>query len=144
MPNVTVEELNGLVTALFETRITKDEIEEKLEGVNAHIKALEGKVIEYLTDLGLETFKGTHGTVTPYEKSSYKIPATPEDRARFFQFLKERGEFDGLITVNYQTLNGWAEREYEAAKARGDIFFTIPGLGAPTITKILSKTKKKA
>ena len=143
MPNVTVEELNQLVTDLFNKRIEKEKLDEQLEEINAQVKRFEGKIIEYLDDLKLETFKGTAGTVTSYQKASYTVPKTPEEREKFFAYLKEKQIFDGMVTVNYNTLNGWAEKEFEAAKAEGNIFFSIPGLGAPTITKILSKTKAK-
>jgi len=143
MANVTVEELNQLVTDLFELRARKDKLDEELKEMSAQVKSYEGKIIEYLDDLKLESFKGTAGTVSPYQKAAYTVPKTPEEREKFFQYLKDQGIFDSMITVNYNTMNGWAEKEYEAAKERGDIFFSIPGLGAPTITKILSKTKAR-
>jgi hypothetical protein len=143
MSQMTVEQLNELVSHLFDLREDKEEAEAELSGINDEIKQAEGKILEVLTELELDNFKGTRGTVTQVTKQAYKIPATPEEKVQFFDYLKSQGVFDGMISVNYNTLNSWAEKEVEAAKERGDMFFTIPGLGAPTVNKILQKRGKK-
>lgn len=143
MSTVTVEELNQWASDIFELRAKKDEIEEKLSELNKSLQVKERQVIEALKELNLTTFKASTGTLTQYDKVSYAVPKTPEDRQSFFDYLKEKQVFDGMVTVHHATLNAYVEKEFEAAKDAGDLFFTVPGLGAPTITTILSKTKKK-
>lgn len=143
MSKVTVEELNLLVSEIFETKAKVEVLDLQTTELNKEVARKEQKCIEYLKELNLETFAGTHGRVTPVETQSYKIPATDEERDAFFNYLKSEGVFDGLMTVNYATLNSWAKKWYEAAKERGDLGAFIPGLGAPTIAYKLHKTKAK-
>lgn len=143
MSEITVKELDDLTSEIFTLKVQKDEIEEKLTELNKTLQAKEKQVIEAMKELKLETFKGTGGTLTPYDKVSYAVPKAPEDRDAFFNYLKEKQVFEGMVTVHHATLNAFVGQEYSAAKERGDIFFSVPGLGAPTITTILSKTKAK-
>ena len=138
---ITVEELKACAEAIFAAKNQKEEIEKELSSVNESIRTLENRCLEYLSALGLESFKSTSGTVTSSQRVAYTVPKTDTDRESFFNYLREKGVFDGLVTVNYQTLNGWAKKEYEAAKEAGDLFFSIPGLGAPTITPVLSNRR---
>ena len=140
---ITVADLDKLVTEIFEEKEKAEILDEQLTEMNKAISRKEQKIIAVLKDLGLATFKGASGAVTPVERVAYKVP-DGDGRDDFFGYLKEKEIFDGMITVNYMTLNSWAKKEYEAAKERGDIFFSIPGLGAPTISHSLHKTKKKA
>lgn len=143
MSSITVKELDDLTNEIFKLKAQKDSIEETLSDLNKTLQAKEKQVIEAMKELNLETFKGTGGTLTPYDKVSYAVPKSPEDREAFFTFLREKGVFDGMATVHHATLNAFVSQEYEAAKERGDLFFTVPGLNAPSITTILSKTKAK-
>lgn len=138
---IQTDELNNLVTKVFTLRTLKDEVEEKLSEINKEIAKIEDAIVYHLKESNLTTFKGTAGTVTPYERVSYRVPKEPEKRKAFFDYLKSREIFENLITVNHATLNSFAKEHFEAAKARGDMFDQIPGLDAPEITVILSKTK---
>ena len=51
---------------------------------------------------------------------------------QFFAYLKDRGLFDSVITVNSQTLNKLYRTELEAAFGRGEIDFQFPGIEPPT------------
>lgn len=143
MSSMTVKELDDLTSEIFTLKSDKDKIEETLSELNKSLQAKERKCIEVMKELHLESFKGSGGTLTPYDKVSYGVPKTEEDRQAFFNYLKERQVFDGMVTVHHATLNAYVTQAFNEAKERGDIFFSVPGLGAPTITTILSKTKAK-
>lgn len=143
MSSMTVKELDEITSKIFELKETKDKLEEELSLVNKEMQSLERKSIEVMKELNLDSFKGSKGTLSPYEKVAYAVPKSEEERNQFFAYLKEKGVFDGMVTVHHATLNAYVSKEYEQAKEQGDLFFTIPGLGAPTITTILSKTKAK-
>ena len=75
---------------------------------------------------------------------SWNLPKSPEDRAAYFAFLKERGVFENLITVNSQThskfckelLEGMAEEDPVAAAG-----FVIPGVPGKSAMEYLSVRK---
>jgi hypothetical protein len=136
-----LDRVKGMVKTIAEATAAKKKLESELETVNQVITEGDGKVLEILKECNLETFKCEYGTVTASERVSYTTPKEHAAREAFFTFLREKRVFDDMVTVNYATLNSWAKEEYEAAKARGDLGFTIPGLGAPTIFPRLHKTK---
>lgn len=142
MSAVTVEELKNLVKEIFDKKVICEALDLELTAHNKELARLEQKCIEYLKDLNLDTFDSPFGKVTPVESASFTVPKTPKEREDFFQYLKSENLFDGMVTVNYQTLNGWAKQWYAAAKERGDLTASIPGIGAPTIAYRLHKTKK--
>lgn len=138
-----VEELKALAEELRmlddEAKTMKAELEEK----HKEIARKEMKCVEYLNELGLDTFETPLVKLTPGERSSYKLPSSPEEKEALFNHLRNKGLFEGMVSINYNTLNSWAKEEYDNAKKKGDIFFTIPGLGAPTISPKLYMTKRK-
>ena len=74
------------------------------------------------------------------------LPATPEDKENFFSYLKEKGLFESLITVNSNTLNSFYMREWETVKEHGDpeeaMNFKIPGIQEPKLHEVISFRKK--
>ena len=54
----------------------------------------------------------------------------PDDIARekFFNYLKGKGVFEQMITINSRTLNAFAKVELETANEEGVLDFQIPGL----------------
>lgn len=136
-----MDRLKLLLKTFAADYIMKQEKTEELETLNKSLKKQEGKLIEIIRECGLESFKCEHGTISVWEKATFATPKEAADRSAFFDYLREKNVFDDMVSVNYNTLNAWAEKEYESAKEKGDLTFAIPGLGAPTVTPMLSKTK---
>lgn len=90
---------------------------------------------------GIERFDGELAAVTMKEKTSVKVPKSPEDKAAFFGYLREQGVFDDLATVNSATLNSWYRAELEVRRASGKSE-EVPGLGSVTSYYDLSVRKK--
>ena len=134
----TLKEVDELVTKLAEHRRTKDDLESKKKLVNVEIDTLETRIIALLTEAELKTFQGQAATVTVTERMSVKVPRDPESREAFFNYLKDKGMFESLITVNSQSLNKFYKTEEEVAVQNGEIDFKIPGLEQPTVYPDLS------
>lgn len=133
MSELTVFELDTVCEALFQKRKELDDLKEKASKLQEEYDALQSQVIAHLQSFSKDRYSLPFGTITIVDKFSYKIPRTTEDRAKFFQYLKEKGEYDALISVNSQTLNKYCRDELEAAKERGDYNFAIPGISEPTL-----------
>lgn len=138
--SVTVEEFEALCKQLRDKRSEYEDAKRVASGINEEVVAIENKLAECLNSTDKDTYKSEYGTVSLTFRTSYKVPQG-DGRPEFFNYLKERGVFDHLITVNSQTLNAWSRKEIEAAKERGEIL-EIPGLGEPTITPTISFRKK--
>lgn len=139
----TLDDLNALCTAIASQRKVVDEIAATKSEAQAKLDELEMKLVETLEAHGKTTEHNAAGRFTVVTEMKYRQPETEDSKDALYNYLKERGEFDRLASINYNTLNSWAKVENEAARDRGDFDFSIPGLGAPTIRKILRVTKPK-
>ena len=99
--------------------------------MEAEIGKVEQKLIEYLKDSGMTSHKANGVMVVLSKRKSVNQPATPEDKEALFNYLREKGEFDGMISINANTLASWAVREIEAKKEAGIFGWLPPGLKEP-------------
>lgn len=142
-PEIKVESVvNNLITELVEVRASKKALEDQAGEMEKSIRNLQGKIIDTLKELGLKTFDGTRGKVTPYDRTSYKLPDTEEKAELLRQWLEAKG-LRSMLKPNSISFNSLAAKEYELAKEKGDPFFEIPGVGQPLVTTILSLTGTK-
>jgi len=75
------------------------------------------------------------GTVYIINRLSFRTPKDVSSKEKFFGYIRDRHGEDvlkNLLTVNSQTLNGFCKKEIEAATARGEAFYNIPGIEDPT------------
>ena len=131
-----VSKLQELCAEMLDLKAQALEFENKRKEINKQIMALEFEAIEHLEAHGLKRFDHGNGKIGTEAKRSVKL----EDKYLFFEWLKERDRFDGLITVHSGKVNEIYKKELEVAKDNNDIEFLtngIPGLSKPsTITKI--------
>lgn len=98
----------------------------------------ESRVMSIMQAFNKTSYRSSYGLLVRSERWSWKTPKSDEEKDAFYGYLKEKGLFDTMISVNSQTLNSFAKKELEAAKELGDIDFTIPGLGEPTLTEMIA------
>jgi hypothetical protein len=107
-------------------RRQKDELNAQLKQVSEALQEIEKDTAHFLENEGLERYVGKEGTFMWRHVSSYKVPKDTESRREFFDYLKEKGLYENLITVNSATLNAFARAEEEE---HGDeLDFQIPGI----------------
>lgn len=78
---------------------------------------------------GIDRFEYGGRVIYLRTRTSVQVPKSSEDREAFFDYLKERGVFEQMITVHSNTLNSFYQGEYEQAVAEGNLSFKIPGIG---------------
>jgi uncharacterized protein (UPF0335 family) len=137
----TVQDLERLCLEVASQREIVAEFERGKKAANELLETLEQKVLDVFKGLDKTSYDSKVGKFIISHRQSVKLPATPEDRERFFQYLKDSGQFDSTITVHSATLNRLYKDEFEKAKDRGDDDFEIPGIGPPTVAEILSVRK---
>lgn len=76
------------------------------------------------------------------ERTSVKTPKNNAERELFFEYLKEKGVYEDLRTVNSQSLNAFYKSELELALGRGELDFSIPGITEVLVVPKLSLRKK--
>lgn len=135
--SVTIEIMNQKISELASLRSEEAEASRIKKEITEKVENLENEIIEMLTAEGLTTFSGEKGKIVVAFRTSVKTPKTPEDKEAFYTYLKNRGLYDSMISVNSQTLNSLYKAEFEEAMNRGESDFAIPGLKEVTLTPSL-------
>jgi hypothetical protein len=140
--DITISQLDGLCEQVTAQRAKVDELAAIKAEAQAVLDGLENKLIETLENLGRTSYPCAYGTFGISARTSVKVPATPEDRQKFFDYLKEKGIYEQMITVHSATLNSFYKKEFEIACEEGKDL-DVPGLGQPALSKTLSVRKAK-
>lgn len=146
---ISVEEVEKDIEQLLKMREEHAILDRQAKDLKNELTTAQGKLQAKLESLGLESYKGKAGTFSFRMIQGFKVPADMESKMKFFDYLKEKGVFDEIVTVNSQTLNSWSQSEIEAAEVAGNFDFTIPGLekSAPrpkyTMTVAKPQSQKK-
>jgi hypothetical protein len=122
----------------------KEDIQKHEQYVNekkTRLRELQEKLMYVLTQHGKKNYDSNFGKVTVVRKLSVKCPKEPESRKAFFDYLKEKGIFEDLVTVHANTLNAFYKTEWENADPEQAVSFQMPGIGAPTYYEILQMRK---
>lgn len=139
---VTVQELEKMIQEYHQQKADVEEADAVTERLKKLKVNTERRLLAFMNEFDKSSYKSSWGTLVKTGRYSYRTPKTPETREKFFGYLKERGVFDGLISVNANTLASFAKEEMKAATERQDIDFAIPGLDEPTYTERVSLRKR--
>lgn len=126
--NISVQELENEIAKCFEMREAYERKKSEASELNDQFEIQKSKVVGMLEKLEKTSYKSDKGTFSYSMSEGFRVPKTPEQREKFFGYLKEKGIFDEMITVNSQTLNSWAKIEIERALEENNFDFQVPGL----------------
>lgn len=139
---VTVADLDALVEKIFAQRQKIEALGEETTKLNLELAKMKEQMVLYLKELGREKYATPMGVVSIKERWSVTTPKKPEDREAFFNYLKEKGLYEEMISVNSQSLNALFRSEWDAAIERGEAMgFKMPGVGDPKLFSDLSIRK---
>lgn len=139
--SVTVQKLTEMIELSFSLRKEYDRAKKESDKAYADFQAAQVKAAGLMEALGLQKFHSPSGTFTYVYEETYRVPKSPEQREEFFKFLKEKGVYEQMVSVNSQTLNSFAKIEEKNALDEGNFDFKIPGLekSVPRIKPIMRK-----
>jgi hypothetical protein len=122
----------------------KIEVEEsKVKELKAQAEVMKDSVMAIMKKYKKDKYPVTGcGTIKISKKWSWKIPQNMEAKEKFFKFLKKKGIFMELVSVNSQTLNSFCKAELEIAKQRGDVDWNPDGLEAPNMIEKIQLSSK--
>jgi hypothetical protein len=136
VPVATVGDLSKLQDEILDLQVKYDTVKQGLEEVGADLDGKKRQMIEMMATAHLTNFKTPRGQIILNRKFTVPTPKG-DDLHAFLGSLPDEVR-RGLITVNYQTLNGWYKAEMDAAKERGDFDWKPAGLQEPTFAEYLS------
>lgn len=138
---LTIEQLSA---EYYKKREELDGLKDQLAILEEEKRSLEARLVEGLAQCGKERWDlpGGLGTITVVERWSYKTPKTLDQKLQFFDYLKSKGCFEEIVSVNSQTLNAFCKRELDAAIDSGATDFKIPGIEDPSMSQTIQLRKK--
>lgn len=139
---VTVKHLTGLCEKLVKARESKEELSEQLKVVEESIHRLEAKILTIMKENVLPSFKSDFGSISIRTVRTVAQPENLEKKLEFFEYLKDLGVFEQMVSVNSRTLSSWANREIEAKEQEGVFGWAPPGLKKPNEYQALTLRKK--
>jgi hypothetical protein len=140
--SVTLGEMTKLAEEIRIAQNEKIEAEARVTSISTKLEEMKRNFILSLENAGLTSMKVPEvGNFIVTNRYQVSMPKDQESREKFFAYLKERGIYDNMITVNSQTLNSFYKTTMEEAMEAGDVDFKIEGLSEPTLTKTLQVRK---
>jgi hypothetical protein len=139
---VTLKDMNDFLERMCRIDVEIEALELQVKEKNKEYHALEARVLNILEASGQKGAECASGKFTKTKRVSVKQPATPEAKAAFFQYLKDKGDFDNMISVNSRTLSSYVKKEIEAQEEEGVLNFVPPGLEKPETIHYLSLKRK--
>jgi hypothetical protein len=142
VPSVTVSQLDELCEKFADLKKEADELDDILKEKNEKVKEIGTQIINFLNEFKKPSWKTSRGNFIISNRFTVPTPKSPEDKQAFFNYLKQKGIFEDMVTVHSQTLNGYYRQEMDAALDAGDVNFSIPGIEEPKYVQTLSMRKK--
>ena len=140
MDEVTAKEFENLCEACFKLKSTMKAREELNKKDGQTLAKMHAKVVFYMEKYNKEKHISESGTLSMQEKRSVKLPVGDE-KVKFFNYLKVKGIFEGMVSVNSKTFNSFYKAEEDAHK--DDPAWSMPGVEMPiTIKKIGTYPRK--
>lgn len=134
----TVEQMNWKLQKIRDLRAKESELSMQKKQVADELAIEEADMMQMLQELGMKSYRGPAGMATLTIKSSVRTPKSPQDREAFFSYLKDKGLYDDMISVNSVTLNSYYKNLQKEYEERGEEMPKIPGLNEITDKPSLS------
>jgi len=131
LEDITLHDFEMLCAKMYEIQNIIDAIDETKKSHNKTLSQIQEKVMAYMDKYHKTSYKTSQGTVVKATKFQVTLPKDPESKSALWNYLKSRGHFDELISINHQKLNSYYKQEMEVAAEEGNIDFKIPGVDEP-------------
>ena len=131
-----VKEYQEMCKKLRELSNEIDMKKAELKVLNEEYEKVEAVLMATMEQDEIVNFKSDYGTVYISTFDTVSMPQDDDSKQAFFNYLKDKGLYDSMISVNSQKLNGFYRRELEAAKESGDLLFSIPGLESKSTPRL--------
>lgn len=145
-PEVDYETLSKELKELtFEASVLKletEKLEGELKSKKAKLESINQTLLRTLELLELDTIKAHGFTFFKETRVTVTTPKTLEEKTLLFDFLKEKGLFMQLASVNSQSLNALYKSLSSEALESGEIDFDMAGLKTSEYTSLKMRKAK--
>lgn len=137
MDDITLDAFEALCAKAYELDTQIKALDQEKKGINETLAQVEQKIMAYMQKYNKTSYKTQYGTIVFAKKFQVKLPETESDKQAMYAYLREKGHFDNLVSVNHMKLNSYYKQELEIAVEEGNIDFKIPGIKEPKVFEYL-------
>jgi hypothetical protein len=139
---ITVKEIEELCGLGFSLREEIKELEEQIKDKEQRLAQVQESLLLHLQDFDKDSYESSLGKISIRNDFYVSVPKEPEAREAFFDYLKNEGDYDNMITVNSRTLTSYYKEKLAEATQKGDLGFAVPGIGEPFMKQTIVFRKK--
>jgi hypothetical protein len=133
--NINVKEFDELCADIIALKAKKDDIERDVSEISAELEEKKDKLLSYFEHYEKEKYYANGFTFYTQTRFPVSLPHDLDSKRAFLDYLKERGIYDELVSVNSQTLNSFYKKEMDKAIEEGNVDFKVPGIAEPKAFK---------
>ncbi len=119
-----VEELDGLCIELIALKEEVEATDNKLKETREKFRLKQTEVLAAMEKYDKTEMSGPYGKLKIQQREYYKMT----DKEAALNWLKERGDFDNLVSVNANTMSSYVKQLVHAKREEGDFCWTPPGV----------------
>lgn len=125
---ITVALLEQVAFNCYAFKNLASNLDKKKKEATANKEEMQELMGHLMDLLEVTSYKSKSGTITKSEQPNYRLPQDDDSRKKFFSYLKEKGLYDQLITVNSRSLQSFVKQEVELAEAEDNFGFLPDGI----------------
>jgi len=138
-----LDKATGLMEELMEARELRTNLDKEAKEAKAKESFLQGQLMEYFTEVGIDTYTHKGRKFTPYDSEKWAYPADPRLRRTVDAYLAE--QMGGMESVeNMKSINGMRfTKVCNDLQEKDGADWGMPDEVVPFTVKKLSITKSK-
>ncbi len=127
-----MKELVDACNCFVELQSKVKEIDKEKKKLNEEKEKLGEKILFMLDEFNLPNFRFDKGLISRRVVTGASIT----DKDALFDYLKQKGQFESLVSVHSRTLASWLKTEKEVAESQGEYELEVPGVKQTELLKI--------
>jgi hypothetical protein len=128
---ITLKVLQDLCNSFLSLKDEAKTLDKQARELEIRAAEIENRILQIYEDNNIQNMQGAWGTLSKVNRETYTQPQTLEDKLALFEYLKNTGKFDALVSVNSRTLSSWASEEVKNQDQQGNFGWLPPGIKAP-------------
>lgn len=142
LKSISLEKMDELIEKAWKIKQEAKELADQKTEKEKELQKINKEILEQLEASDKTSYDAKSCKAVRVSKFTVSIPKDPDEKAKFFSYLKKRDLFENMATVNHNTLNSFYTQELEEAERQGNLDFEIPGLGEPKLQEYLTFRKR--
>lgn len=138
---ITVDLLEKVAHNCYEYKKIAADFKKLHSKMNAEKEKWQAVLGILMDKLEVDKYSSKSGSISRSEQPNYRLPQDDDSRNKFFNYLKEKGSYDTMITINSKTLQSFVKQEVELAEQDDNFGFLPDGIEETEYRTVFSLRK---